>query len=443
MINELKQKLKSLICKYKHRLGPLLALALAIFPVLIWLGSLPIQARILSIDEFVINLGRIAGIFGMSLFAVNLILSARLKIFEDYFGGLNNVYKWHGTFGKISFFALLLHPILFLPKYIPNAPELALQLFLPVGSWQYILGISSLYLMILFLVLTLYLTPKYNIWKFTHKLLGFSFFLGALHALFIPSDVSAFLPLTLYIGALSLIAIGTYVYRTILGAFLVKKIKCKVANLQKKGKDILEIQLEYLNERMQYLPGQFLFITFKLQGLREVHPFSIVSAPGDGVLKIAVKNLGDYTSSLQDKLKEGTLAEVEGPYGKLLDYRNKGNISNAIWIAGGIGITPFLGSARDLKENEQVTLYYAVKDEQEAVYLDYLSQIDNPNFRFFTHYSNQSGYLTAEKIIKENDINENTHIVICGPAAMMNSLREGFIARGINPENIHIEEFSL
>ncbi len=438
-----KEKLIYFFNKYKHKSGPVIAIFLAIFPVMLWFSVLPIQARIFSFSEFVINLGRIAGIFGISLFAVNLILSARIKAFEDYFGGLNNIYKWHGTFGKISFFALLLHPILFLPKFIPNAPELAVQLFLPVGNWQYILGVSSLYLMILFLVLTLYFMPKYNIWKLTHKLLGISFFLGALHALFIPSDVSSFLPLTLYIGGLSLTALLAYSYRTLFGKFFVKKIKCKVENFSKKGKDILEIQLGYINERLRFDPGQFLFITFNAPGLREVHPFSIVSAPSDGTLKIAVKNLGDYTSSLEEKLERGIQAQIEGPYGKLLDYRNKGNASNAIWIAGGIGITPFLGSARDLREDEKVTLYYAVKDEQEAVYFDYLSSIDNPNFRFLTHYSNQSGYLTAEKIMRENDINENTHFVICGPPQMMKSLKEGFVSAGINPENIHTEEFSL
>ena len=52
------------------------------------------------------------------------------------------------------------------------------------------------------------------------------------------------------------------------------------------------------------------------------------------------KVLGDYTDHLNDKLKAGDAAIVEGAYGHFSSNYIKE--SDLIWIAGGIGITPFL-----------------------------------------------------------------------------------------------------
>ena len=52
-----------------------------------------------------------------------------------------------------------------------------------------------------------------------------------------------------------------------------------------------------------------------------------------------MKALGDYTQSLKN-LKPGTIAEIEGAFGKF-SYTHYGD-SPQIWIAGGIGVTPFL-----------------------------------------------------------------------------------------------------
>ena len=132
-----------------------------------------------------------------------------------------------------------------------------------------------------------------------------------------------------------------------------------------------------VNQKMDYKPGQFVFIRFLLSGVKELpsewHPFSISSAPGEDKLAISVKALGDYTNALP-KLKQGCIVEIEGAYGKFT-YTNFKN-RDQIWIAGGIGVTPFTSMAKSLPDDGySIDLYYSVKSETELVDWEILSGI--------------------------------------------------------------------
>jgi predicted ferric reductase len=59
-------------------------------------------------------------------------------------------------------------------------------------------------------------------------------------------------------------------------------------------------------------------------------------------LSIGVKALGDCTRKIQS-IEPGVMARVHGAFGNFLAERPA---SPQLWIAGGIGITPFLGQLR-------------------------------------------------------------------------------------------------
>jgi len=93
-------------------------------------------------------------------------------------------------------------------------------------------------------------------------------------------------------------------------------------------------------------PGQFVFVSF--DGAEGPHPFTIASAPGgcghapDGraLLRLVIKPLGDYTRTLHQVLQPGQPLRIEGPYGQ---FDGHGDASRQqVWVAGGVGITPFL-----------------------------------------------------------------------------------------------------
>jgi predicted ferric reductase len=109
--------------------------------------------------------------------------------------------------------------------------------------------------------------------------------------------------------------------------------------------------------------------------LNESHPFTISSAPAEDVLRLTIKASGNFTRDLFARLKEGSDAIIEGAYG-MFNYKTGG--PKQIWIAGGIGLTPFLSFVRDMDGilQHKVDLYYTVRHPEEAVFVEELEAAD-------------------------------------------------------------------
>ena len=104
-----------------------------------------------------------------------------------------------------------------------------------------------------------------------------------------------------------------------------------------------DVFLQPVGQPFSFEPGQFIFLAFGGVNGWQRHPFSVASAPAERRLEVSVRAVGDYTRDLHDKLKPGTPAKAAGPFGGF-DYRGGGQ--HQIWIAGGIGITPFMSWIR-------------------------------------------------------------------------------------------------
>jgi predicted ferric reductase len=134
-------------------------------------------------------------------------------------------------------------------------------------------------------------------------------------------------------------------------------------------------------------------------GLTEPHPFTISTGkPGDE-LRITFRVLGDGTRRLARKgLKVGESLRVQGPFGRFFPARDN---APQIWIAGGIGITPFMAWAEAMAEDgPPVHLFYAVRSRDEAPYLNALTERADQIARLQVHpvVSNETGRLTADRI---------------------------------------------
>lgn len=418
---------------------------LTLIPVFLWLFAVPIENRIGSFAEILLSIGQITALIGTALFALTLLLSARLKVFEKIFHGLNDVYARHNQFGQLALILLLFHPLMLLPQYAASFHEAALFL-LPFSTWAQNWGIFSLALMVLLIVLTLYLRPRYNIWKWTHKFMGLAFFLGALHVWMIPSDTSRFLPLRIYIIALAGISLLAFFYRTIFGEFLVRRLRYEITQVTNLNNAVTEITLKALGQALSFEAGQFVFIKFPKSSLgSESHPFSIVSSPAEPELRLAIKGLGDYTSKL-NILKKGDRALIEGPFGVFTNKETE--YKDQIWIAGGIGITPFLSMAQSLKAQDgyHIDLFYCVKNMEEAVYSDVLERIaqdSNSGLRLHIFCSEQRGRIDANVIQLEADHLSNKDFFLCAPPIMIQTLRKQLVEKKVPLKLIHSEEFNF
>ncbi|MFA6177483.1 MAG: ferric reductase-like transmembrane domain-containing protein [Candidatus Paceibacterota bacterium] len=416
---------------------------------------MPISNRFFSNGATFQSLGQITGLLGMALLSINFILGARFIFLDKLFNGLNQVYIKHHIIGAISFCLLLFHPVFLIIQYILISLRASFDFILAFQNIPVLLGEFALLAMIVLMVITFYFNFKYENWKTSHQYLGIVLLLSGLHMFYIPSDVSNNIILRYYMLGLLILGIYSYLHRTIFRIYKEGEFEYKLTEVKKINDTIVELKLSPLSKKIKFIPGQFVFLRFvesvQTGGksiLSESHPFSITSSSEDEELFLSIKTLGDYTSMIY-LLKPGAVCRIEGPFGAF-SYL-KANSKRQIWIAGGVGITPFLSMAREInitniKNNVyDIDLYYVVKNTSEAAFADEFIEFskNNKNFKFHQYFSDEKGRISTSFISKNSQNIDKAEIFLCGPVGFMKSLREEFVKLGFINNKIHSEEFSI
>lgn len=427
----------SLLIKYP---GKAIIGLICVIPIFLWFP----YSNFETAGSAFLSTGQAAGIVGSVLFSVNFLLSARFKFLEPVFGGLNEVYKAHHTVGRYALLFLIAHPAALAVYYLPDKLLRAMYLPLP-SNIAVLMGHIAFDSFVVLLILTLYIKLKYDTWKKTHKFLGVPLFFASLHIYLIPSTTTVLPQLKYYLLLLALAGLCAYSYRVLFGRFFVKRHLFAVSYVKKLNSKVTQIRLVPKNKLIKYSPGQFIFISFFVNNAwQEVHPFSITSTPANDYIELTIKASGDYTSTIKN-LTKGVRAKIEGPFGyfSYCRYSNR----RQIWIAGGIGVTPFISMARSLTTPNpyKIDMYYLVGTKDEAVYQDELEKIAGKisGFKLFTHFSKTSGRFSAEILSKTSADFAESDIFICGPQKMMKSLADQLIKLGVKKYAIHSEEFSI
>lgn len=417
----------------------------ALLPIVIWLVIMPVQFN--DAKNTFENIGKLAGLAGLALYAWNVILSARLKTYNKLFLGLDNTYRAHHFLGQLALILLIIHPITITVKHFLIAPLAAYEFIMPSLDVPFkLLGNIALFSMMLAMIITLYINVQYRFFIGAQRALGLILFIGGAHALFVGgSDLNSngITILRVYYLVLLALALLVYVYRSIFHGNFAKYHNYQVKNINDMG-DIFEIELSPIGEPLRFKPGQFAFVKLEAEGLLgESHPFSMSSSPSSPELRFGVKKLGDYTALLSS-VQKGQKVKIDGPYGTFSNEvaTNK----RQIWIAGGIGVTPFMSMARGIKNNDQeIDLYYSVKEPQEAVYLKELETIQKQHnsFKVRPFYSNKQGFLDTAYVQKNSANIEGANYMVCGPGSLMKAIKAQLKEAGVAKQNINTEEFYL
>lgn len=425
----------------KHTIGNLVIIASVILTVLVWFvfpphndGTDPTFVRRYA--------GEILGSIVIVLLSFSLFLSTRSKWAEPYFGGLDRMYITHRRTSTTAFLLLFVH-LLTVPISIND---------MRIGNYLAIIafiGIVSIVLVTLaprVPFLSKFLTgDTYDGWKRLHRFIGIFFILGFIHSLTVKA-LDALIAIT-WVQMFFILGTVSYLYTEIFGRFFKKYVPYTVEAVKHPNGATTEVTLRpRKNPIKKQRAGQFLFVHFPQDRiLNESHPFTISSAPHEDVLRLTIKASGDFTRHLLRNLKPSMNAVIEGAYG-MFDYQRGGQ--KQIWLAGGIGVTPFLSFIRDMNGSltRDVDFYYTVRHPEEALFLDEITAAAQRNPRLKPHirFSATEGSLTIDRILQNTigDIKEY-HVYMCGPLPMIQAFERTFIELGVPKDQIYYEEFNF
>jgi predicted ferric reductase len=366
--------------------------------------------------------------------STNLLLATRMRPLERWLRGLDRLFVTHRTIG-LTVAVLVTTHFLLVPKsvgYVASKP------------WGY--TTISLVLLVIFIASAprfpwSRLVPmRYETWKSTHRLNGLLVALAVTHSLFAHTYVKQSPLLVPYVYGVATLGLLAWLYKEFAFRRFGPFRSCSVASSQPLGSKVLEVVLASPPPALARTAGQFAFVSFEDGPSREQHPFTINSGSGSD-LRFSIKASGDFTEQLQSGVPEGSEVTIEGPYGAF-DYRRGG--PRQLWIAGGIGITPFLSMAEDLDPETSVVLIWSVRDEQEAVYAPALVKMaaEKPNLDFRLHPTAQKGHLDPAALELGAPLGSYS-IYICGPVAMRKALIRQLTSLGVARSQVFFEEFRL
>lgn len=400
-------------------------------------------------EQFLYLTGSIAIVY----MVMCMLLSVRFSFINNLTGGLDKAYvihKWSGiwafVFSVIHWFTeelfIDIYKIFFeLPpkiKGVSTISEFAKSIYrLGNDLVEY-----AFYIIVIVLIVALIKKVPYHIFKYIHKIIPVLFLIIAYHSFTIQIKGAWF-------GSIGSCILSAVIFAGVIAAVmdLFQLIGCRhkvfaevIKAEHNERSKTLTLVLKPA-EHFEYTAGQYVFLKFCHS--KEAHPFSIANYDKENnMLRFLIKELGDFTKELPKNITKNDIITVEGPYGNFTFNDSK---AHQIWVAGGIGFTPFAARLEYLlslgKKVDNIDFFYSARGENLYPELAELSEKTGVHF----HYINTSknGRLNFD-IIKEKikDI-KNISLWYCGPAAFGAALQKDAADCGISKKDIHYDNFDM
>lgn len=184
------------------------------------------------------------------------------------------------------------------------------------------------------------------------------------------------------------------------------------------------------------------------------HTFSIASSPFDEELVVTTRMRNTVFKQALSVLPIGSGARIEGPMGSFTLHNNTAKA--AVFLAGGIGIAPFLSMlshAREEKLRHPIVLFYANRYLEDAAFLDALWELEraNPRFRFiptltrtdknYRGWKGETGHINQEMLFTNLGTVRGPIFYVAGPPMMVAATRRTLSDAGADEDDIRTEEF--
>jgi predicted ferric reductase len=399
--------------------------------------------------------GQFLGAESILLLSIGLVLISTLPWVEHWFDGIDQAAIWHR---RVAIAGL----VLLAPHVLFSSSSHGTRLGVPLG----VVGLVGLVALALWailprwrsvvptplrgIVVTLRDAPVvrdvrrifggYERWRALHRTTGLFVAAGFLHGVLdgTPFHDSELLRWT-YV-AIGAIGLAFYIYRELLARFLLSLHDYEVDTVREVEQGLVEIAFHPRGRPVRFVPGQFAMVYLEAKDGWHRHPFTISSAPQEDLIRVTIKALGDYTSRLLELVEPGMPAVIAGPHGRFSHWKGT---DRQVWIAGGVGVAPFLSWLRALDGDLQhrVDFFYSAVGPPPfgAEILEIADR--HPSLHVHLVDTSVEGRLTPARVLDEVGDPRELSVFLCGPQGMVRSFQVELRSAGVPARRIHREHF--
>lgn len=404
------------------------------------------------------NIGLLLGLLATFFALTQFMLMGRVAWVERNFG-LEHLASYHRLNGYLAITFILLHPIFITASHsLESHRNFVGEYVYSVSHDPYVwMALIAEVLFVTVVASSIYIARrhlKFETWYFVHLMVYAAIVLVPFHQLTIGSSfVAGFHPLAraYWLGLYAFVAVNVLLWRfgwpllnLVVHRFTIERVEAETPTTTS-----LYIRVRNF-EQWRSRPGQFVLIRIFAKGFWwQEHPFSLSWIPHDGLLRLTIRHVGDYTSMI-DQLRPGTRVMVSGPYGRFT--REVAQTNKRLFIAGGVGITPLRSMLEEaVSSNIDSILIYANRAPNDVVFegeLDVLAAKNCKTVKVFSDppktYRGHTGYVTGELVKRLVPDVAERDVYVCGPPPMMEGLLNNFAELELAPpEQIHYERFAL
>jgi ferredoxin-NADP reductase len=204
--------------------------------------------------------------------------------------------------------------------------------------------------------------------------------------------------------------------------------------------------------------GQSVVLTLvdppETDGEGDSRAFTIASAPHEPELMIATRMRDTAFKRVLKTAQIGTAVRLDGPNGAMVLHDDVAR--PAVFLAGGIGITPFLSIVRHVVQQQtahRIHLFYANRRPEDAAFLSELQEMEQlaSGYRLIAvmsqpersalHWSGETGHIRRELLVRHITDLKSPMYYFAGPPAMTMAMRGMLQEIGVGEQAMRYEEF--
>ncbi len=217
---------------------------------------------------------------------------------------------------------------------------------------------------------------------------------------------------------------------------------------------------ENIRSTFSFSAGQYLTLKTKIDGQEVRRDYSISASPSSGDLTVTIKEIekGLFSSFANQDLKAGDVLEVAPPNGRFTFIPNSEDQNTVVAFAAGSGITPIMSILKTVLESsdtQKFVLLYGNKTPQDTIFFQTLSELKAQYSKRLVlqhvYSQTQSDDALFGRIDKGNtnyvlknliDIETSSAFYLCGPEAMIQTVKEVLIENDVAESKILFELFT-